>query len=67
MTKVIRILAVDDDVHMLNFVAAELRQAGYEVVQVTSGEEALLRIESETMNLAVVDVMMPGIDGFELT
>lgn len=63
----IRILAVDDDIHMLDFVAAELRQEGYEVVEATSGEQALLRLESETMDLAVVDVMMPGIDGFELT
>ena len=29
----IRILAVDDDIHMLSFIAAELRQAGYEVVE----------------------------------
>ena len=63
----IRILAVDDDIHMLNFVAAELRQEGYEVVEATSGEQALLCLESGTMDLAVVDVMMPGIDGFELT
>lgn len=63
----IRILAVDDDVHMLNFIATELRQAGYEVVEATSGEDALQVLETETMDLAVVDVMMPGIDGFELT
>ncbi|AIY06779.1 putative DNA-binding response regulator [Planococcus sp. PAMC 21323] len=63
----IRILAVDDDIHMLSFIAAELRQAGYEVVEATSGEEALDILEDEIMDLAVVDVMMPGIDGFELT
>lgn len=63
----IRILAVDDDIHMLNFVATELRQTGYEVVEATSGEEALQLLESETMDLAVVDVMMPGMNGFELT
>lgn len=63
----IRILAVDDDVHMLGFVAEELRQEGYEVVEATSGEQALQRLESGTVDLAVVDVMMPGIDGFELT
>lgn len=63
----IRILTVDDDVHMLNFVGTELREAGYEVVEATSGEQALLRLESESVNLAVVDVMMPGMNGFELT
>lgn len=63
----IRILAVDDDIHMLNFVAAELRQTGYEVAEAASGEQALELLETDTMDLAVIDVMMPGIDGFELT
>lgn len=62
-----RILAVDDDLHMLNFVSAELRQSGYEVLEAESGEQALLCLNSKTVDLAVVDVMMPGIDGFELT
>lgn len=63
----IRILAVDDDIHMLNFVSAELRQNGYEVIEAASGEQALIRLKSKAADLAVVDVMMPGIDGFELT
>lgn len=63
----IRILAVDDDIHMLNFVSAELRQNGYEVIEATSGEQALMCLNSKAMDLAVVDVMMPGMDGFELT
>lgn len=63
----IRILAVDDDLHMLNFVSAELRQIGYEVIEAGSGEQALSRLQSTSVDLAVVDVMMPGIDGFELT
>lgn len=63
----IRILAVDDDLHMLNFVSTELRQSGYEVIEAGSGEQALMCLNSKTVDLAVVDVMMPGIDGFELT
>lgn len=63
----IRILAVDDDLHMLNFVSAELRQIGYEVIEADSGEQALSCLKSTSVDLAVVDVMMPGIDGFELT
>ena len=63
----IRILAVDDDIHMLKFVSAELRQNGYEVIEAASGEQALLCLKSKAVDLAVVDVMMPGIDGFELT
>lgn len=63
----IRILTVDDDIPMLSFVASELRQEGYEVIEATSGEQALLHLETESVDLAIVDVMMPGIDGFELT
>lgn len=63
----IKILAVDDDVYMLKFVGNELRHAGYEVIEATSGEKALVELESKSVDLAVVDVMMPGIDGFELT
>lgn len=63
----IRILAVDDDIHMLNFVSAELRHNGYEVIEAASGEQALMCLNSKAVDLAVVDVMMPGIDGFELT
>lgn len=63
----IRILAVDDDLHMLNFVAAELRQSGYEVIEAESGAKALECLNTKTVDLAIVDVMMPGIDGFELT
>lgn len=62
-----RILAVDDDLHMLHFVSAELRQNGYEVIEAGSGEQALVCLQSKTVDLAIVDVMMPGIDGFELT
>ena len=63
----IRILAVDDDLHMLKFVAGELRQNGYEVIEAESGEQALQQLDNRPVDLAVVDVMMPGIDGFELT
>lgn len=63
----IRILAVDDDIHMLNFVSAELRQNGYEVIEAASGEHALVCVNAKSVDIAIVDVMMPGINGFELT
>lgn len=63
----IRILAVDDDIHMLNFVSAELRQNGYEVIEAASGEQALVCVNAKSVDIAIVDVMMPGINGFELT
>lgn len=63
----IKIVVVDDDLHMLNFVSAELRQIGYEVIEAESGEQALKCLNSKNVDLAIVDVMMPGMDGFELT
>ncbi|MFC4353839.1 response regulator transcription factor [Chryseomicrobium palamuruense] len=63
----IRILAVDDDLNMLHFVASELRLTGYQVIEATSGEQALDLLNIKPVDIAIVDVMMPGIDGFELT
>ncbi|XKH49908.1 response regulator transcription factor [Chryseomicrobium palamuruense] len=63
----IRILAVDDDLNMLHYVASELRLTGYQVIEATSGEQALDLLNIKSVDIAIVDVMMPGIDGFELT
>lgn len=62
-----RILVVDDDVNILELVNIHLSQAGYEVIKAVNGLQALERIEEQLPDLAVVDVMMPGMDGYELT
>lgn len=62
-----RILVVDDDPAILKLVAIQLAQEGYEVIEATSAEEALARLEHDLVDLAIVDVMMPGMNGFELT
>lgn len=59
----IRILAVDDDLNMLHYVASELRLTGYQVIEATSGEQALDVLNIKPVDIAIVDVMMPGIDG----
>jgi len=61
------ILLVDDDQHILELVTIHLHAAGYNVVQAKDGSEALEILKKETCDLAVVDVMMPFIDGFALT
>lgn len=61
------ILVVDDDPHILELVSIHLRQAGYTVMQAGNGLDALALLEHEWPDLAVVDVMMPGMDGFTLT
>ncbi|SEQ49270.1 DNA-binding response regulator, OmpR family, contains REC and winged-helix (wHTH) domain [Virgibacillus subterraneus] len=61
------ILIVDDDINILNLVDIYLTRAGYRVFKASDGMEALESIEGIHINLAVVDVMMPEMDGFQLT
>lgn len=63
----LKILVVDDDPHILDLVSIQLTQAGYAVQKAVNGYEALELIEKEYPDLAVVDVMMPGMDGYTLT
>ncbi|AOV06285.1 response regulator transcription factor [Sporosarcina ureilytica] len=62
-----KILVVDDDPNILELVSIQLTQAGYAVQKASNGYEALEIIEMEYPDLAVVDVMMPGMDGYTLT
>ncbi|TQR17330.1 response regulator transcription factor [Psychrobacillus vulpis] len=61
------ILAVDDDVHTLDLISIYLSQTGYRVIKATNGKEALSLIKKEVPDLAIVDVMMPEMDGLTLT
>jgi two-component system KDP operon response regulator KdpE len=61
-----RVLVVDDEPRVLKFVAIALRLRGFEVVSTTSGEEALELIKSAEPDIVLLDVIMPGIDGFEV-
>lgn len=61
------ILIVDDDINVLKLVNIHLAKEGFHVIQAKDGIEALEAFRDQTFHLAVVDVMMPFIDGFELT
>lgn len=61
------ILAVDDDPNILELVRITLSAASYNVLKAKNGREALHLMEQEVPDLAVVDVMMPEIDGYTLT
>jgi DNA-binding response OmpR family regulator len=61
------VLAADDDEDILGLVAFRLERAGYTVIVARDGEEALELAVKEQPDLAVLDVMMPKLDGFELT
>lgn len=62
-----RILVVDDDIDILQLVTIHLAREGYNVVQARNGLDALKLLEEIEVSLAIVDVMMPGMDGFSLT
>jgi len=62
-----RILVVDDDVNIQRLVTIHLTQEGYQVFKANDAEEALSLLEKQNVDLAIVDVMMPGMNGFELT
>jgi two-component system, OmpR family, response regulator len=61
------ILIVDDDVNVLTFLNIHLAEQGYTVYQAKEGLEALNILNREVCDLAVVDVMMPFMDGYTLT
>jgi DNA-binding response OmpR family regulator len=61
------VLAADDDEDILELVAFRLERSGYTVLQARDGEQALELALAEKPDLAVLDVMMPKLDGFELT
>ncbi|MFA6414349.1 MAG: response regulator, partial [Syntrophales bacterium] len=61
-----RILCVDDEVQNLALLSAVLMPEGYEVIEANNGEEALKKIRTEQIDIVLLDVMMPGMDGFEV-
>jgi len=61
-----KILAVDDQVHIVRLIQVNLERHGYQVVTAYDGEEALQKVKTEKPDLIVCDVMMPRKDGFEV-
>lgn len=62
-----RILVVDDEQSNVKLLEANLLPYGFEVLTATSGEKALQLVSSNSVDLILLDVMMPDIDGFEVT
>lgn len=60
-----RILTVDDEEHILELLKYNLESNGYEVLQAETGEEALTLLSNEKVDMVLLDLMLPGIDGLE--
>lgn len=62
-----KILVVDDEEDILELVRHNLAREGYNVVCAETGEIALEKAKSESLDLIVLDLMLPGMDGLEIT
>lgn len=62
----IRILAVDDEKPILELLKMTLKRSGYQCIGAYDGIQAANLIEKENFDLILLDIMLPGIDGFEL-
>ena len=61
-----KIMVGDDEMHIRELVRFYLDKAGFDTIEAANAEEALDIVENQYIDLAVVDIMMPGMDGFEL-
>jgi DNA-binding response OmpR family regulator len=61
-----KILVVDDEARIVKLVRSYLEQAGYVVVEASDGQTALIQARRERPDLIVLDLGLPGIDGFEV-
>jgi len=61
------VLVADDDADVRELVVFRLERAGYQVISATDGEQALALALERRPAVCVIDVQMPGLDGYELT
>ncbi|MBI5252862.1 MAG: response regulator [Euryarchaeota archaeon] len=62
-----KVMVVDDEPDILRLVEEMLGAEGYEVIGCLSGEECLNKVEKEKPKLILMDIMMPGLNGWETT
>ena len=62
-----KVLVLEDEENIRSFVVINLKRAGYETIEAGTGEEALALIKEDPgIKVALLDIMLPGIDGFEV-
>lgn len=63
----VKVLVVDDDANIRELISIFLSGEGYTVIEAENGQEALTILEENNIQIVVVDVMMPEVDGYDLT
>ncbi|MEW6222440.1 MAG: response regulator transcription factor [Candidatus Hadarchaeota archaeon] len=61
-----KIMAVEDGADILALIEKILKRAGYEFVGCTTGEEALEKFGKEKPDIVLLDIMLPGVDGYDV-
>lgn len=61
-----RVLLIEDDLATSEFMKAGFESAGYTVATAETGTDGLLKAKSESFDLAIIDVMLPGMNGFDV-
>ena len=61
-----KVLVVDDEAFIRKMIEVRLKDAGFSVVEAQNGHEALEKVLSEKPSVIIMDVMMPGMDGFQV-
>lgn len=62
-----KILVAEDDIRINNIYCSALQEASFMTFSAYNGEEAIKLIEQQKVDLVISDIMMPGVDGYELT
>ncbi|WP_129691579.1 vancomycin resistance response regulator transcription factor, VanR-F/VanR-M family [Gottfriedia acidiceleris] len=65
--KAISILIADDEQEIADLIALHLEKEGYHVIKVSDGHEAVRVVEAQSIDLLILDIMMPKMDGYEVT
>ncbi|ASV69403.1 response regulator transcription factor [Cytobacillus sp. FSL W7-1323] len=62
-----KILIVDDDQHVRYLMKDSLQKEGYQTTEAKDGQDAMAILETEVVDLVIADIMMPNMDGYQLT
>ncbi|MDX2192142.1 MAG: response regulator [Gemmatimonadales bacterium] len=61
-----RLLLIEDDAQMRGMLGTTLREAGHQVIEAQDGQSGIRSLRSETVDLVLTDILMPGQDGLEV-
>jgi len=61
-----KILIVEDDKFLRELISRKLKEEGFDIVEAIDGEEGIKKLKEENPDLVLLDLILPGIDGFEV-